>query len=53
MPLSVIRSEHILVGGGDVRLTVIDTNTQNQFRFGLVDEICHYEVGTRSNRFID
>ncbi|MEO4054348.1 hypothetical protein AAFN87_12980 [Solibacillus sp. CAU 1738] len=43
--------EHLLVEGGDVRLTVVDTNKQHQSRSGLKDEISLYEAGTRSNRF--
>lgn len=45
--------EHVLVGGGDVCLTVVDTNSQNQPRFGSRDGRCPCEAGTRSNRFVD
>lgn len=51
MPKSVIKREHLLVEGGDVRLTVVDTNRQHQSWFGLKDENSLYEAGTRSNRF--
>lgn len=36
--------------GGEVRLTVVDINEQNQSRFGFRDEIGSNEGGTESNR---
>ena len=52
MPLSVIIGKHLLVEGGAVCLTVVDTNTQNQSWSGSKDERSFCEAGTRSNRFV-